>query len=284
MEVLIENPKKTGKKWVLIGGLASVLVIAAIVGVVVYLKLHKTDPTCTPTCSDGQTCGSDGTCADSGETKSKDLVKKTSKKSGDKESGDKESGDKESGDKKSGDKESGDKKSGDKESGDNYKEESNTLNPNWGCQNPTPPGISSTSDPKEIQSFCNSRKECIGYYGGKDDNWYIATNTEPKKCANITNADSNNYTKFYRKQAGDKYKEEPNKLSPNWGCQNSTPKSSTDDLKEIQSFCNSSNKCIGYYGGKDDNWYIATNTEPKKCTNITNADNNNYTKFYRKQK
>ena len=52
-----------------------------------------------------------------------------------------------------------------------------------------------------------------------------------------------------------------------WGCQiqGTDARSSTNDRKSVEALCTENAQCLGYYDGGP--WFIATDTDPVKCTN-----------------
>ena len=64
-----------------------------------------------------------------------------------------------------------------------------------------------------------------------------------------------------------------------WGCQipGTDARSSTNDRKSVEALCTENAQCLGYYDGGP--WFIATDTDPVKCTN---RGEEVYPHFYKK--
>jgi len=126
------------------------------------------------------------------------------------------------------------------------------------------PYSSSSDNLSYVTNLCNINKDCKGYYAGANDEWYIATDTDPLECndRHINPA----YTRFHSKESN----YDITQLGLGYyGCQlkmSNICEESNDCQDYVEPLCNLDPKCTGYYTDAAGN-YAATNRYPNDNDN-----------------
>jgi hypothetical protein len=124
------------------------------------------------------------------------------------------------------------------------------------------PYSSSSDNRSYVTNLCNINKDCKGYYaGGNDDEWYIATDTDPLQC-NDRHINPE-YRLFHSKESNYGISQF---VLGYYGCQlkmsNICEGTSNVDCKSyVEPLCNLDPNCTGYYSDAKGT-YVATNTDP----------------------
>jgi hypothetical protein len=74
----------------------------------------------------------------------------------------------------------------------------------WGCAMPGTDARASSNNRASTESLCTEKSECVGYYGNGSDpdsgSWFIATDTDPAKCPDPKDKQSQQkYPTFFKK-------------------------------------------------------------------------------------